>query len=151
MEDIQIRKAENFDIEQLIILRQKQLLEEGAVPKEDISLNLKEYFILSMTENTFVSWLAISNNRIIATSGITFYQIPPNYYNPKGYIGHVSNMYTLEPYRRKGIAFKLLAKVIDEAKQRGINIIRLTASKTGEFLYKSFGFSKKDNFYELKI
>ncbi|WP_223362300.1 GNAT family N-acetyltransferase [Sporolactobacillus terrae] len=49
------------------------------------------------------------------------------------------------PYRRKGIASKLLDAVVKEAKQRHCGKVTITASAMGKYLYKSYGFKPKDN------
>jgi len=64
--DIEIRKAQFADIEQLTILRQKQLQEAGAVPDIDISKNIADYFRSAFEDNSFVAWVAVFNDTIIS-------------------------------------------------------------------------------------
>lgn len=79
----------------------------------------------------------------MATSGMPFIEKPPYYKNPTGKIGILSSMYTVEKYRRKGIARVLLNKVMDEAKNHGCSVAHVTASDMGVLLYEDFGFRKK--------
>lgn len=151
MSEISYRKATIDDVEHLVRLREQQLQEEGAVPKDDISENLTEYFTENIANGSFVSWLAVCNGEIIATSGIAFYRLPPHYGNVTGLIGHVVNMHTLKNHRKKGIAKYLLGKVIEEARMRGYRMIRVNSSSMGRFLYKSFGFYEKNNLLEYRI
>ncbi|MCO7124577.1 GNAT family N-acetyltransferase [Sporolactobacillus shoreicorticis] len=62
-------------------------------------------------------------------------------------------MHTLSAYRRKGIAKRLLDHVIDEAQQRQCGKVTITASAMGKLLYRSYGFTAKDNYvdYDLEI
>jgi GNAT superfamily N-acetyltransferase len=60
-------------------------------------------------------------------------------------------MYTLKAYRRKGIAKKLLEKVIKEAKEYRCGAIQITASNMGVLLYTDYGFEKNNNFMQLEI
>ena len=95
--------------------------------------------------------MAIENNEIIATSGLCFYKLPPTFSNPSGQIGYVTNMYTLNEYRRRGISSKLLEKIIEEAKSLNYKILRLHSSKDGKNIYKKYGFIDHEDFMQLII
>lgn len=151
MGDITYRKLEKKDISKFIEMRINQLQEEGAEASFDLSSALNEYYEKHLDEGTFVSWLAIDGENIIATSGISFVEKPPYYSNPSGKMGLLSSMYTLKEYRRKGIAKILLSKVIQEAKAYGCGVVQITASDMGVFLYADFGFKKNNNFMQLII
>ena len=94
----------------------------------------------------FNSWLAVDDNIIIGTSGISFVEKPPYFGCPTGRIGLLSSMYTKPDYRRQGIAKKLLSLVVDEARNFGCGTVQITASDMGVLLYTSFGFEKNGNF-----
>lgn len=151
MSTISYRKLEKKDISKFIEMRLNQLQEEGAEPLFDLQPALNEYYKKHLEDSTFISWLAIDGEEIIATSGMSFTEKPPYYSNPSGKIGLLSSMYTLEEYRRKGIAKKLLDKVIQEAKEYGCGAIQITASNMGVLLYTDYGFEKNSNFMQLKI
>ena len=132
-------------------MRINQLREEGA--KEDIDLEpaLKDYYLRHLSDGTFVSWLALDNDRIIGTSGMSIVEKPPYFGCPSGKIGLLSNMFTDPSYRRKGIAKTLLSKVIDEAKTQGCGTVQITASNMGVLLYSDYGFEKNENFMQYKL
>ena len=67
MEIINYRKLEFNDIHSFIKLRKHQLIEEGAAVKVDITDALTDYYRRHLSDGTFVSWLAVVNNEIIAT------------------------------------------------------------------------------------
>lgn len=145
------KKADCNDIDELIKIRIEQLKEEGAKADYDLSGYLKIYYKKHIIDNSFVSWIAKENDKIIATSGITITHKPPYYSNPYGKIGIISSMYTNKNYRRMGIAKELLNKIIDEARCNDCKVIQLKASDMGVFLYEDYGFKKNENFmyYEL--
>lgn len=145
------KKADFNDIDELIKIRIEQLKEERAKADFDLSGYLNIYYKTHIIDNSFVSWIAKENDKIIATSGITFTHKPPYYSNPYGNIGIISSMYTNKNYRRMGIAKELLNKIINEAKLSNCNVIQLKASDMGVFLYENYGFKKNENFmyYEL--
>ena len=148
---MEFRKATISDVNDLVKLRKQQLLDEGSIPKQNIDNELKEYFSRNIKNNTFISWVAIENNEIIATSGLCFYQLPPNYSNPTGKVAYITNMYTANKYRRKGIASKLLEKIINEARILDYKILRLHASLEGKNLYKKYGFSDSEGYMQIRI
>ena len=151
MGTISYRKLEKEDIGKFIEMRLNQLREEGAEPLFNLEPELNKYYQKHFEDGTFVSWLAIDGDEIIATSGMSFVEKPPYYSNPSGKIGLLSSMYTLESYRRKGISKKLLEKVIQEAKEYGCRTIQITASNMGVLLYTDYGFEKNNNFMQLNI
>lgn len=148
---IQFRKLTQDDLGVFIQMRLHQLQEEGAEPVIDLEPALNEYYTKHLADNTFVSWIAVDGENIVATSGISFIEKPPYYSNPTGKIGLLSSMYTLKEYRRKGIAKQLLAKVVNEAKNYGYCTVKITASDMGVLLYTDFGFQKNGNFMQYMV
>ncbi len=141
--------AKELDI--FIGMRIDQLREEGA--KEDIDLRpaLREYYQRHMTDDTFVSWLALDSGKIIGTSGMSIVEKPPYFGCPSGRIGLLSSMFTDKAYRRQGIAKELLSRVVNEARERGCGTVQITASDMGVLLYTNFGFTKNNNFMQYKL
>ena len=148
---MQFRMCMNNSGEVFIKMRINQLREEGA--KEDINLEaaLKDYYLRHLSDGTFISWLALDNDRIIGTSGMSIVEKPPYFGCPSGKIGLLSSMFTDPNYRRKGIAKTLLSKVIDEAKTQGCGTVQITASDMGVLLYSDYGFEKNENFMQFKL
>ena len=148
---ITYKKLTENDIDIFIEMRIAQLREEGA--KEDIDLKpmLKDYYQRHMADGTFVSWLALDNDKIIGTSGISIVEKPPYFGCPSGKIGLLSSMFTDISYRRQGIAKELLTRVVNEAKKSGCGTVQITASDMGVLLYTNFGFTKNNNFMQYKL
>ena len=144
------RLTEN-ELDTFIELRIRQLREEGTTEEIDLRPALFDYYNRHMVDGTFVSWLAMDGDTIVGTSGMSFVEKPPYFSCPSGKIGLLSSMYTLEAYRRKGIAKELLAKVVDEAKRYGCGAVQITASDMGVLLYSDFGFVKNENFMQYKL
>lgn len=145
------RRMVSDDLDTFISMRIKQLREEGATEDFDLVPALKDYYERHMADGTFVSWLAVDGDKIIGTSGMSFVEKPPYFGCPSGRIGLLSSMYTNPDYRRMGIAKKLLAKVVEEAKNYGCGTVQITASDMGVLLYTDFGFVKNRNFMQIKL
>jgi len=149
------RKATTDDIPVLVELRKKQLIDEGLPLIANIDMNidkqLTDYFISAISDETFISWIMEDNGEIIATSGVCFYTLPPNFSNPTGRTAYITNMYTRDDYRRRGVASDLLTSVIDEAKTRGYTVIRLHTSEYGKTIYQNAGFTYSEGYMELRL
>ena len=132
-------------------VRINQLREEGA--KEDIDLKpaLRDYYIRHMADGTFVSWIAMDEEKIIGTSGISFVEKPPYFGCVSGKMGLLSSMFTNPNYRRMGIAKELLNRVVREARLYGCGTIQITASDMGVKLYTAYGFVHNGNFMQYKL
>lgn len=146
--EVIFRKLTQNDLDIFIEMRINQLQEEGADSKLDLKPQLYCYYKKHLEDGTFISWLAIDNEKIVGTSGISLVEKPPYYSNPYGKIGILSSMYTLKEYRRKGIARELLDRVVNEAKDYGCGTVQITASDMGVLLYTNYGFDKNDNFMQ---
>ena len=139
------------ELDIFIEMRIAQLLEEGAEETLDLRPQLRDYYQKHINDGTFISWLALDENKIVGTSGMSFVEKPPYFGNPSGKIGLLSSMYTLKEYRRKGIAKKLLEKVMEEARNYGCGVVQITASNMGVLLYTDYGFEKNNNFMQYKF
>lgn len=148
---IYYKKLTEKEVDKFIELRINQLREEGATEDMDLVPALKDYYARHLTDGTFASWLAMDGEKIVGTSGMSFVEKPPYFGCPSGKIGLLSSMYTLDDYRRKGIARELLSRVMQEAKEYGCGAVQITASDMGVLLYTDFGFVKNGNFMQYKF
>lgn len=139
------------DIDEFIKLRIEQLDSEGGHKNIDLTNSLRDYYNRHLTDGTFISYLALKEDNIIATSGVSIVEKPPYYGNPTGKIGIISSMFTKEQYRRKGIATKLMEKIVEHANSKGCGMIQITASKAGIPFYKKFGFKENNNYLQYRI
>lgn len=145
---IQYRKLTKKELDTFIQMRICQLREEGSKENIDLKPALKDYYNRHMADGTFVSWLAVDGNKIVGTSGMSFIEKPPYFSCPNGKIGILSSMFTVNEYRRQGIAKELLTRIVHEAKEYGCGCIQITASDMGVLLYTDFGFVKNGNFMQ---
>ena len=148
---ITYRKLEEKDLETFIRMRITQLREEGATEDLDLVPALMDYYHRHMADGTFVSWLAVDDDQIVGTSGMSFVEKPPYFGCPTGRVGLLSSMYTDPAYRRRGIAKELLRHVVEEAREYGCGSVQITASDMGVLLYTDFGFVKNVNFMQYKF
>ncbi len=145
------RKAQPQDIPQLIALRRRQLLDEGMTPCCSIDAALSAFFAAGLADGSYVCWVIEQDGALIATGGVCFYTLPPSFRNPTGLCAYIVSMYTMEPYRRRGLATRLLLRVLDEARARGCAVARLHASAQGRALYEALGFTASQGYMEKRL
>ncbi len=145
---ISFRKANALDAHAMAALRVDFLCEGRAGIGGELRVRLAEaneaYFLDGFGNATFAAWLAEENDRIVATSGLTIYRLPPNRDCPNGMTGYISNMYTVPAHRKRGIATRLFALIADEAKEMGCERVALVATEMGRPIYEKYGFAKDE-------
>ena len=57
------------------------------------NIRTQDYYKKHMADGTFVSWLALDNDKIIGTSGMSFVEKPPYFGCPCGKVGLLSRGY----------------------------------------------------------
>ncbi len=142
-EEITYRLATPGDIDALVAMRCDFLRE--AVPEapldEPVIQNMRAYFRDSLPAGSFIAHLALSGQRIVATSGLVIHAHPPTRRNPTGKLAYVMNMYTLPDFRRRGIATRLLEQLIESARRAQSGRVCLHALAGSRSLYEKCGFS----------
>jgi GNAT superfamily N-acetyltransferase len=143
------RKATIKDRSRLFELRMEFLKEANGRPYEfenRLSKEIRSYFNHHIKDESFIAWLCLNENKIVGTSGISFYEVPPSYNNHNGKVGYIMNMYTLKAFRRKGIATVLFEKMLEEGCRRNVGKFVLHATKNGQALYEKYGFVSSNNY-----
>ena len=146
---IEYRKATIDDIEELLKVRMAVLYEvEHIFTAEQEAALLapnREYILNGLADGSFAEWLAVEDNKIIGTSSVSFYLLPPTTTRPNGKTAYIGNMFTYPEYRGRGIGSQLLSLATEEAKLAGCNELRLNATDAGRPIYQKFGFKCNDN------
>lgn len=142
-----IRKATEADIAELVRLRTEFLIEDNGPDRLPGGFDAAStrYFTSAFIDGSFVCFLAEENGSIVATGGVCFYRVAPNFSNPSGNVAYILNMYTLPAFRHQGLATALLGRIIGEARERGIKKLALSASKAGRSVYAALGFTNEDD------
>lgn len=132
--EISYRKLTEKELDLFIEMRINQLREEGAKKESDLIPALRDYYRSHMSDGTFVSRLALDNDKIIGTSGMSIVENPPYFGCPSGKLGLLSNMFTDKAYHRQGIARELLSRVVSKAGRAGCGTVQIIASDMGVLL-----------------
>ena len=93
---------------------------------------LRAFFECKLSEGALIQWLVEDQGEVVACGAVLFYEFPPSYMNKTGKKAYISNMFTDENYRGRGIAKELLTKLIPGGSGCG-NIENLAGSfRNGE-------------------
>jgi GNAT superfamily N-acetyltransferase len=140
---LEYRKANFSDANQLAQLR-VAMLNENTLYSENFNTtifnNTNQYIINGLSDNSVISFIALENKLIVAMGCVNFFNLPPNDWCPNGKTAYIGNMFTLPNYRKQGIATRLLALIIGEAKDNKCERILLNTTKMGRTLYEKHGF-----------
>ncbi|QNU65411.1 GNAT family N-acetyltransferase [Ruminiclostridium herbifermentans] len=147
-----IRRAKLSDIDMLVENRLEFVYSIGNVEdKEAFKRLTREYFQKHLEDNTLLSFIALDNGKIISSCILCIYQTLPTPSCLSGKAGLLLNVYTLREYRRKGLAYNLLSRLIEEAKALGLGKIHLDYTDDGYHLYKKLGFEELHREMALKL
>lgn len=148
---MEYRLATTDNMELLIDLRKRLLVEEGQTVSSDIDEELRNFFEKQLNSGQFVQWIIEEDKNVLATGGIQFISFPPSYSNSTGIRGYILNMYTTPESRGRGLAKQLVERIFKEAQGRNVHHIFLISSPMGKPLYKKLGFKENDIYMEYFI
>ena len=104
--------------------------------------NTKEYFVNHLNTDDLIAYLAFENECAVSVCIMCIYNRIPLRSNLSGKHGLLLNVYTVESHRRKGLSYELISRIINDAKNIGVDKIFLEYSDKGYPLYKKLGFKE---------
>ena len=99
-----------------------------------------DYFKRNIENGTHIAFVCEEDGQMIATVGITLFEIMPTTKCPNGRAARLMNMYVEPVYRHRGIADELLNCVMTYAREHQIAKVMLNPSRMGKALYEKYGF-----------
>lgn len=148
-----IRLATLDDVDEMISLRLVFLKEvgslSGGVDCDELEEAIRRYLVRKMPAGEFIAWVAESEGEVVGTSGLTFFERPPNGANMAGIEAYLSNMYTVPGWRGKGVGTALVKAIIDHLKGTQVRRIWLHATEQGRPIYEKAGFVASETDMEL--
>ena len=116
--------------------------------KADLYADNMIFYEETLADGSFTAFLALDGDTLAGIGGVNFFRIPPKPKNKTGRSAYISNMYTRPEYRGRGIATKIFALLVDEARERGCGKVILHASDMGRPIYEKYGFNMQKNAME---
>lgn len=117
----------------------------GAVDMSLVEQQSREYYEEALVSGNHVGYLVFDGELFIGAGGVSFFRVMPTFHNPTGCKAYIMNMYTNPAYRRRGIGYHMLERLVREAGDRDISFISLEATQMGRPLYEKFGFVKMED------
>ena len=110
-----IRRATIADIDTLVDLRTR-FLEEIGYAGNGAADAVRDYFLVALSQDEFVAWVAEASAGLIAMGGLVYCQKVPHGRNLSGREGLILNMYTLPEWRGRGIATALMNTIVEHVR-----------------------------------
>ena len=135
------RIATISDCEELTAIRMQMRKElDSDFNSELIYAETLDFFKRNIENGTHIAFVCEHDRQMIATVGITLFEIMPTTEHPNGKAARLMNMYVEPLYRGKGIAKELLNRVMAYAVEHQIGKVVLNPSPMGKLLYEDYGF-----------
>ena len=148
-----IRLATLDDLDELVRLRLDFLGEVGSLKAGadggELGEAMRDYMARKMPSGAFLAWVAEADGAIVATSGVTIFERPPNGANLSGLEAYLSNMYTLPGWRGRGLGTALVETIVAHLKATHVRRIWLHATEQGRPVYAKAGFVPSETDMEL--
>jgi GNAT superfamily N-acetyltransferase len=130
---IKYRKATVNDIDDLLKVRIDFLHNAKNIRNEDdekilIKTN-REFLLKSLSDGSYIQWLAIDETKIVGTSSVSIYLLPPNSMRVSGKVAYIGNTFTCLDYRKQGIARGMITHTEKWAQENGYHQIRAWSSE----------------------
>ena len=138
---MEYRTATIYDCETLTDLRMRMRKElDSDFNSKLIYAETLDFFKRNIKSGMHIAFVCEHNKQMIATVGITLFEIMPTTEHPNSKVARLMNMYVEPVYRHKGIAKALLNYVMLYAKEHRIGKVMLNPSHMGKSLYENYGF-----------
>jgi GNAT superfamily N-acetyltransferase len=100
-----------------------------------------KYFARAIADGTFLGVFAVDEaGRIAAGGGLLLVPWPPSPFDGSCDRAIIVNMYTEPEHRRRGLARRIVDRLVDLCRGRGLAVVRLNASDMGRPVYAGAGF-----------
>lgn len=150
-----IRLADRRDIDRLTDLRLDFFREcfepQPAEELARLAEVLRAYFEKHLGDDFLAVLAETPAGEMAAAAFLTVVERPPSPAVPNGRIGDVGNVLVYPTYRRQGLATRIMTRLIEEARSRGLSRIDLAATPTGRAVYLKLGFIEHGGHTQLQL
>jgi GNAT superfamily N-acetyltransferase len=146
--EMNFREATGNDIPQLAI-HHRRMFEEiwgkrGQMIEASKSERMEEVYRLKLeqqfADGTCKAWVIENNNSLMASGAITIVSFVPTPDDFSHQVGYLHSMYTEKAFRRNRFANRIVERIIEYCKTKGIKRVILIASEAGKPIYERIGF-----------
>lgn len=112
----------------------------GVEPDSTLMDANREYYYANVPAGMHEAFIAEYDGEECGCGAICFSTELPSPDNHTGLCAYLMNIYVREPFRNKGIAHRIVSRLIAEARKRGCGKIYLETTADGKPVYSSLGF-----------
>ncbi len=136
-----VKIIEIKDIPTLMIWR-AEVIEHvfGEKAYETLLLANRQFYEKHIADGTHYALVVEYGDERCGCGAVCFTEELPSPDNPTGGCAYLMNIYVREPYRKHGLAHKIVSCLIEEAKRRKCGKIYLETTDDGRPVYQSLGF-----------
>jgi GNAT superfamily N-acetyltransferase len=144
-EGFTIRRASTADVPTLVEHRRGMFHDMGYhdhVALDSMAARFEPWLLTQMDAGEYLAWLAVApDDSIAAGAGLWLMDWPPHIIGTGKRRGNILNVYTVEKFRRRGLARQLMEVAIQWCREHRVDTVILHASPAGRGLYESLSFS----------
>jgi GNAT superfamily N-acetyltransferase len=118
---------------------------------EEVAESYARKLKTQLLDGSCTVWVVEKGQKIVASGGVTIITTVPVPSDPSSQIAYIHSLYTDGPYRKQGLAYRIVKAVLSYCRSIGIRRVILNASHAGKPLYKKLGFEPADNAMRLWI
>ena len=111
-----------------------------AVSVDTMVANFVPWVRAKLEDGSYAGWLVEEGGALVGGAGVWVMDWPPHFLDAEPQRAYLLNFYVAPEMRRQGLAQRLLALAVGEAKARGVKVVTLHASKYGKPVYEQNGF-----------
>lgn len=112
----------------------------GANADDSLLETNRRYYMTHIPDRSHIAIVASFDGIDCGCGAVCFSEELPSPDNPDGKCAYLMNIYVREAYRNKGIAHRIVRRLLDLATERGCDKIYLETTDDGRPLYHSLGF-----------
>lgn len=113
----------------------------GTEPHARLLVANRQYYRQHIADGTHFAIVAEADGEQCGCGAACFTDELPSPENPTGRCAYLMNIYVREPFRNRGVAHRIVKRLVDEAGRRGCGKIYLETTADGKSLYMSSGFT----------
>jgi GNAT superfamily N-acetyltransferase len=118
----------------------------------DAVMHYARWLAPKLERDEYFGYLAFADGQLIGGSGAVLLDWGPRLdTGPVHTMARINNVFTVQAWRRRGLARLLTLKLLDECRSRGLVYVMLAGSDMGQPMYQSLGFEFKRNEMVLRL
>lgn len=112
-------------------------------PAIGLAASLRGYYRDALADGSFAAWFVQVDGAPVSTVYAVFHRTLPGRRMPGGRQCTVLNVFTYPEHRGKGYARALMTRVVEHARDNGVELLDLFATPAGEKVYRPLGFARQ--------